>query len=215
MCKYCDVMRAYRSTTKMFAEGSWVEFSVWKAKMEERSRRGRNVIVKQNATTLRRCVELFPLTSIDSVISLFRSEVSSSKHPDLALLSIALGAVECGLTCDSTLLLGKSSVVDTVQSISFPVIQLAEVDTLYQKFSALIHQAVPPSILAPCRKGRTVVTTRDAVRTVSNVVWSFLSSSYHKDRAHIQSLYSLLTSMCILYKYNCLTLNNAGWRNLM
>jgi len=125
----------------------------------------------------------FPLKTIDAVVKLFEAQISG-RGPDLALLSLVLGALEVRMTADVTT--GNDDA-------TFPEVNFADIVTLYQRFLALLRQNISPNDIASCRDGAVVVSTREMVHKVSDVVWSCLSGAYHKDRAHIQSLYSLIT----------------------
>ena len=59
---------------------------------------------------------------------------------------------------------------------------------LYAKFCSLVLDAVDLAAY-----DRSSGTPRELVKRVSDVVWFSLARSYHKDRPHIQSLYSFLT----------------------
>lgn len=135
-------------------------------------------------TAIRQRMKHFPVKSIDAVIELFKAQISSVRGPDLAYLSLVLGAIEVRLTSD---------VATGADDATFPEVTFTDVESLYNRFMTLLRQNIPASDVASCRQGAVVVSTREIVQRVSNVIWSTLSSSYHKDRAHIQSLYSLLT----------------------
>ncbi|CAH1262015.1 MEN1 [Branchiostoma lanceolatum] len=126
----------------------------------------------------------FPLQDIKSVVELFRSQLSCSVEPNLALLSVTLGYIENVLTNNRAL-----NKVDSGANLEpiFPVVELAPVEALYHKFVCQIKGSVD---LSQFTHG---VATRDLVKKVSDVIWSSLSRSYHTDRAHLQSLYSYLT----------------------
>lgn len=139
----------------------------------------------------------FPLVSIHSVFDLFQGQLAPGVRPDIALLSIIFGAVENMLTnTDRAVSPGPACSLTTVAQRLEPfpqAIGLAEVEDLYQRFSTLVKGSVD---LTPYRLhgSKTVRTTMELVKKISNVIWAALSSSYYKDRAHIQSLYSFLTS---------------------
>jgi len=132
---------------------------------------------------IRQWIKHFPLKTIDAVVKLFEEQLSAGS-PDLACLSLVLGALEVKLTSD---------VSTGTDDAAFPQLNFTDLESLYQRFQTLLRDTVPANDIASCRQGAVVVTTSELVQKVSNVVWSYLSGSYHKDRAHIQSLYSLLT----------------------
>uniref|UniRef100_A0A3P8WAR8 Menin n=1 Tax=Cynoglossus semilaevis TaxID=244447 RepID=A0A3P8WAR8_CYNSE len=107
----------------------------------------------------------FPLRGIDGVVQLFDAELRKSE-PDLALLSLVLGFVEHFLA------------VNRVIPINVP-----------GRFTAQIRGAVDLSQYRRTGPG----SSRELVKKVSDVIWNSLSRSYFKDRAHIQSLFSLIT----------------------
>jgi len=139
-------------------------------------------------TRIRQRMKHFPLKTIDAVVELFESQISG--EPDLAHLSLVLGAIEVRMTTDSA--------TETDDS-AFPQINFTDVESLYDRFLTLLHHNIPAEEIASCRHGNVVASTKEIVDKVSNVVWSSLSSSYSKDRAHIQSLYSLLTGLFCLF----------------
>jgi len=160
--------------------------------------RGRKLKISpasRRLSSLKQFASYFPLNSPKLVVELFREQISQSTCPDLAVLSIILGAIEHGLTCDTP---PVSAIPGSVNKLSFPVIQLNQVELLYEKFSTLLRDAISTDELASCR--RPGWSTRVVVRKVSDLVWSYLHSSYQKDRAHMQSLYSLLNGeLCLCY----------------
>jgi len=127
----------------------------------------------------------FPLQSIEDVVDLFRSQLTDSDEPNLALLSIVLGAIENILTVNRAL----PSDVDTSKTLEpiFPVIELDTVEALYEKFVTHVKRSVDLT------KYPSEHATRELVKLVSDVIWSSLTRSFYKDKAHLQSLYSFLT----------------------
>jgi len=121
---------------------------------------------------IRQWMKYFPLKSIDDVVELFEAQISD-RGPELTCLSLVLGALELRLTSEEA----------TFQPVNFSDIE----------FLTILRHNIPSSDIASCRHGAAVVSTREIVHKVSSIVWSHLSGSYHKDRAHIQSLYSLIT----------------------
>ena len=127
----------------------------------------------------------FPLQSIQAVVALFKEQLKNSDEPDLALLSIVLGCIENTLTMNRSLTSNedRSKILEPI----FPVVELSTVEALYAKFTTLVKGAIDMSHFAEEH------TTRELVKKVSDVIWSSLTRSYYKDRAHLQSLYSFLT----------------------
>lgn len=127
----------------------------------------------------------FPLQSIGDVVELFREELSGTEEPNLSLLSIVLGYIENILTVHRAIP-NEADASKTLEPI-FPVIELETVDALYEKFVVLVKRSVDLT------KYPGQYATRELVKLVSDIIWSSLTRSYYKDKAHIQSLYSLLT----------------------
>lgn len=135
----------------------------------------------------------FPLRGIDGVVKLFESELSNPE-PDLALLSLVLGFVEHFLAVNRVVPVNVPSVrfeplkPDCLDSC-FPTVELNLISALYERFTAQILGAVDLSQYRKPAGG----SSRELVKKVSDVIWNSLSRSYFKDRAHIQSLFSLIT----------------------
>lgn len=133
----------------------------------------------------------FPLQDIPSIVRLFKQQLESTHEPDLAFLSIVVGAVENSLTCNRTLTGQKET--DTFSETKLPPVEYHIAEALYSKFHAIIKGAVDLSLYNSSK-----FATRELVKRVSDVIWNSLTRSYYKDRAHLQSLYSYLTGMNIL-----------------
>uniref|UniRef100_A0A672QH39 Menin n=1 Tax=Sinocyclocheilus grahami TaxID=75366 RepID=A0A672QH39_SINGR len=135
----------------------------------------------------------FPLRGIDGVVQLFESELSNPE-PDLALLSLVLGFVEHFLAVNRVVPVNVPGVrfeplkPDCLDSC-FPTVELNLISALYGRFTAQILGAVDLSQYRKLAGG----SSRELVKKVSDVIWNSLSRSYFKDRAHIQSLFSLIT----------------------
>ncbi|XP_067301363.1 menin [Pseudorasbora parva] len=135
----------------------------------------------------------FPLRGIDGVVQLFEAELKNPE-PDLALLSLVLGFVEHFLAVNRVVPVNVPGVrfeplnPDCPNSC-FPTVELNLVSALYERFLAQIRGAVD---MSQYRKP-TGSSSRELVKKVSDVIWNSLSRSYFKDRAHIQSLFSLIT----------------------
>lgn len=137
---------------------------------------------------------LFPLSDIDSVVKLFRLHLAKNSEPNLAILSIIIGYIENTLTCsrggsEPTPELdddcpGKCSEDHRI----LPVVDYETVEALHQRFLAIIKAHVDVTAFGSPRYG-----TRELIKRISDVVWCTLSSSYYKDRAHLQSIYSYMT----------------------
>ncbi|XP_077998443.1 menin-like [Glandiceps talaboti] len=127
----------------------------------------------------------FPVEDVQSVVKILRAQLINDGQPDLAFLSILLGVIENALTCNRSL--GPQSQSTAGVERIFPVIEYANVQALYTKFVTQIKGSVDTS------EYKSGYATRDFVKKMSDVIWSSLSRSYYKDKAHLQSLYSLLT----------------------
>lgn len=135
----------------------------------------------------------FPLKGIDGVVQLFETELSKPE-PDLALLSLVLGFVEHFLAVNRVVPVNVPGVrfeplkPDIIHSC-FPTVEVNVISALYERFTAQIRGAVD---LSQFRRPAGE-SSRELVKKVSDVIWNSLSRSYFKDRAHIQSLFSLIT----------------------
>ncbi|XP_035608835.1 menin-like [Oncorhynchus keta] len=135
----------------------------------------------------------FPLKGIGGVVSLFEAELRKSE-PDLALLSLVLGFAEHFLAVNRVIPINVPGVrfepleLDCPNSC-FPTVELGMLSALHERFAAQIRGAVDLSQYRRPAGG----SSRELVKKVSDVIWNSLSRSYFKDRAHIQSLFSLIT----------------------
>ncbi|XP_058482074.1 menin [Solea solea] len=135
----------------------------------------------------------FPLRGIDGVVQLFDAELRKPE-PDLALLSLVLGFVEHFLAVNRVIPINVPGVrfeplEPDCPTSCFPTVELGMISALYERFTAQIRGAVD---LSQFRR-TPVGSSRELVKKVSDVIWNSLSRSYFKDRAHIQSLFSLIT----------------------
>ena len=125
----------------------------------------------------------FPLSDSKGVIEFFSDQLEKEHEPDLALLSIVAGCVESLFTVKIT----SSDLNDNVsETVGFPVIELSLVQQIYEKFVSRIRDTVNIS------EGEIKVTTHEIVKKVSDSVWNYLSRSYHKEKSHLQSIYSFI-----------------------
>ncbi|KAJ8246765.1 hypothetical protein GJAV_G00255160 [Gymnothorax javanicus] len=137
--------------------------------------------------------KLFPLRGIDGVVRLFQAELQKPE-PDLALLSLVLGFVEHFLAVNRVVPANVPGVrFEPLQpgcpSSCFPTVELNLLSAMYERFTSQIRGAVDMSQYRRPAAG----SSRELVKKVSDVIWNSLSRSYFKDRAHIQSLFSLIT----------------------
>lgn len=137
----------------------------------------------------------FPLRGIDGVVQLFDAELHKPE-PDLALLSLVLGFVEHFLAVNRVIPVNVPGVrfeplVPDCPNSCFPTVELGMISALYERFTAQIRGTVDLSEYRRTAEG----SSRELVKKVSDVIWNSLSRSYFKDRAHIQSLFSLITGV--------------------
>uniref|UniRef100_A0A8C4S8J1 Menin n=1 Tax=Erpetoichthys calabaricus TaxID=27687 RepID=A0A8C4S8J1_ERPCA len=139
--------------------------------------------------------KLFPLRGIEGVIRLFEQELQQSQ-PDLSLLSLVLGFVEHFLAVNRVVPVNVPGVRfepmpngDPNNPSCFPVVELGLIAALYERFTAQIRGTVDLTLY----RRPSGTSSRELVKKVSDVIWNSLSRSYFKDRAHIQSLFSLIT----------------------
>lgn len=137
---------------------------------------------------------LFPLRSLDDVLQLFRKQLQLPE-PNLTLLSIVSGFLE------STLISRFNDHPATAADAplnTFPVIEFDFIDELYKKFQSILSVIVDQQ--PPVKKQKQVhqqvplIATREIIKRVSDLIWHSLIRSTYKDRAHLQSLFSYLTS---------------------
>lgn len=145
-----------------------------------------------------------------------------SKEPNLAFLSIAIGCLEYHLTLTKSSDLhssstesetdattarnwmhsdeGKADVGDTEHDAvsqssehadQFLPLEFDMIGTLYLKFTIILKGLVDKSL--PENTTRSGYATRELCKKVSDIMWNRLNPHYHKDKAHIQSLFSFLT----------------------
>eukprot|EP00794_Sanderia_malayensis_P007104 gene7104-7907_t len=148
----------------------------------------------------------FPLNNVQSVVNLFEQQITSS-NPNLAALSIVAGFLENKLT-------SRQQKGLNFQQECFPTLEWDEFDTLLRRFHRLVDShlvslkrpSIPPGCndeheqeeeTNPSRSSaqeaaRANEKQRGHVKKISDFVWSFLSTSFSKDRPHLQSVYNFL-----------------------
>jgi len=161
----------------------------------------------------------FPLRSTDAVVALFREQLEDRKEPNLTLLSVVLGALENSLTSSRVLTSRErsgSQKVDTDVSISdaqtvesetpassvttasklnkrcstgLPALQLSIVEALYEHFVTIVKGSVDLS------SHTEKYSSASLVKKVSDVIWGALTRTFYKDRAHLQTIFTLLTGI--------------------
>uniref|UniRef100_A0A6A7FSL8 Menin n=3 Tax=Hirondellea gigas TaxID=1518452 RepID=A0A6A7FSL8_9CRUS len=144
-------------------------------------------------------IALFPLRNINSVVKLFKTHLERNLEPNLAILSIILGYIENTLTCSRGPEAGDPETNNISEEINdgvwgensitkLPTVEYSFVEALYQRFLSIIKAHVDVVSF-----GSPKYASRELVKRVSDVVWCTLSSSYYKDRAHLQSIFSYMT----------------------
>ena len=164
------------------------------------------VVSKEDLKLLGR---FFPLTSVESVVKLFRHQLDEEIQPNLALISIVLGLIENSVinvysnkTASEDA--GETGITTSyLSSTEFPIVQLNDVLTVYEEFTKLVRSKVDLTDMRENGSGKAKCCNADLIKRVSDVIWSCLSRSYHEEKGHIQSLFSLMTgensslSICI------------------
>lgn len=135
-------------------------------------------------------MDLFPLNSQADTVRLFASELDKT-DPNLLLLSLVAGAIEtsCCVCSASGANAWKASAGVGLRE-AFPL-EISHIEEMYRRFLAELKTAVPPSVVEKNEKG---YTQRSVIKMVADFVWKPLSRSFHKDRPHIQTVYSFMTS---------------------
>jgi len=161
----------------------------------------------------------FPLRSTDAVVALFREQLEDRKEPNLTLLSVVLGALENSLTLsrgqtnrdrggsqkvdidvsDAQTLESETS-ASSVTSVSklnkrcntgLPALQLSVVEALYEHFVTIVKGSVDLS------SHSEKYSSASLIKKVSDVIWGALTRTFYKDRAHLQTVFTLLTGIII------------------
>ena len=158
--------------------------------------------------------QYFPLQDINSVIRLFGDQLKSTE-PNVAVLSLVCGFIEHHLTCKPS-----NDNLGPFHHDSFPVFEFDEFCRMYNQYLELIKLKLShldvrlkensSDLRADCAiedggdkrcegetekdvdPASTWPTSREAVKAIADFIWSQLSTSYFKDRPHIQNVYSFL-----------------------
>ncbi|CAB3368480.1 Hypothetical predicted protein [Cloeon dipterum] len=129
--------------------------------------------------------QCFPLADVASIVRLFRQQLETPE-PDLALLSIVVGAVENSLTCS------RPASFDEVElppsdTVRLPPLELHIAEALHTKFHAILKGSVDLTLY------EKRFASRELIKKVSDVIWNSLTRRHYNERAHLQSIYSYLT----------------------
>lgn len=143
--------------------------------------------------------ESFPIRSIANVVAIFRKELAKNE-PDLLLLSLVVGAIECTMTSKQLFPhVDREQTRDTVIEFNPTVmhyssdrlllinVDLHNVEELYAKFYSIVKDSVDLS------KFQSEYASQKLIETVSEVILSPLTNNYSKGKSHLQSIYSFLT----------------------
>ena len=145
---------------------------------------------------------LFPITSLHSFFELIDLHINihEDASPSLAYLSVLLGYLEYELTVNRISSLSSSSEAEDLdlsnvdaknEDLEFPTLHLEIVEGLLELFVLTLKAHVDKSLTEFTT--RSGYATKKLCKFVSDLLWSGLLRSYHKDKAHIQSLFSYLT----------------------
>ncbi len=140
--------------------------------------------LEKNMAGLRDCDKKhFPLNDSKAVVELFVNQLENDFEPDLTLLSTVAGIVESNILVKGECPVSSDNGRDSGSS---RIVELEIVQQTYDKFGSLIKDNVK------LQDGDNRVTTHDVVKKVSDTVWNYLSRSYHKEKSHLQSVYSFI-----------------------
>jgi len=150
---------------------------------------------------------LFPIRSANEFLGLIDLHILNSEEaePNLAYLSILFGYLEYELTVNRNPPSNGSNEdelsevmnSEDSESMEFPILHLQIVEGLLKHFALALKAQVDRSL--PDLTSRSGYATKKLCKLVSDILWSGLMRSYHKDKAHIQSIFSYLTGMDCKY----------------
>nr|CAB3227494.1 menin-like [Phallusia mammillata] len=154
----------------------------------------------------------FPICSCEAFIKLVEEHLDKNEVPNLTFLSILFGYLEHELTVSRIILSDHSSDSETDKSfqnttkqtapdpevlenknveVPFPTLELDVVQGLYEQFVLFMKANVDKSL--PEYTTENGCATSPLCKYISDLMWNGLLRSYHKDKAHIQSLFSYFT----------------------
>ena len=123
----------------------------------------------------------FPVKSKQTVAEIFLSELKKSE-PNLAALSIIIGAVENTLT--------DAKKVAPLEEEIFPVQEWDSFELMYRNYMTDICDKLIPAMTT---SESPEFSSREQIKSIADFVWSNLSRAFFKDKFHIQTIYSFLT----------------------
>lgn len=132
--------------------------------------------------------KLFPLRTVHDVVNLFKSQLENGtqhkNEPDLSLLSIVAGYIEISLTSGTTT---ETEPTEEDEKLSqFPVVTLELLDEMYKKFQSVLSTVEKP-------KSAKGFANRNVIKKISDLIYYSLFRSTHRDKPHLNSLYSYLS----------------------
>ena len=156
---------------------------------------------KELLLTLRK---FFPLKDIESVVLLFKEQMKDG-DPNLAALSLVTGFIENELTNKS-----KYQIAGLIlEEERFPVLTWETFKEMFQHFISLLETKLQHvNKEKATEKGEekyhsiekpSSYCDRQQVKEIADFVWSQLSTSYFKDRPHLQSVYSFLNGTSVSF----------------
>jgi len=159
----------------------------------------------------------FPITSAQKFLSCIETHLSSNtdSEPNLAFLSLLFGYLEHELTLNRIVSSDIQPLIKTEKVVTddtsaeernafvapsviekFPTLEFEIVQGLYEHFVLLIKANIDKSL--DKLTTRSGCATKKLCKCVSDLIWSGLLRSYHKDKPHIQSLFSYFTGELVL-----------------
>ena len=143
--------------------------------------------------------KFFPLKNIESVVLLFKEQMKNG-DPNLAALSLVTGFIEHELTNKSKYQNAPGPGL-ILEEERFPVLTWETVKEMFQHFKSLLEMKLKhffeknsDGIEGEQKDSaeKPSYSDRQQVKEIADFVWSQLSTSYFKDRPHLQSVYSFL-----------------------
>ena len=148
--------------------------------------------------------KFFPLKNIESVVSLFKEQMKDG-DPNLAALSLVTGFIEHELTNKSKYQHAAGLILEEER---FPVLTWETVREMFQHFQSLLEMKLKHLLKKNSDEfegkqkdsaEKPSYSDRQQVKEIADFVWSQLSTSYFKDRPHLQSVYSFLNGTSAVF----------------
>ena len=186
-------------------------------------------LIEKDLQLLQQLSPYFPIRDNESVLKLFAEQLKSCE-PNLAVLSLVCGFIEHHST----------SKAGQLQKDVFPVFEFSSFLQMYRQYAELLEKNLSHINVRVKNNANDYVTekidnassdiedpqnqnshdmsmsgtSRIVIKGIADFVWSQLSTSYFKDRPHIQSLYSFLNGK-IRQPWKCLYYLGTDLRNLV